>query len=81
MTPSSHAAKSNDPLGLGANGTQAFGEWVSAVVNGGGVLHYQDYLLFADALKGRLVVRLKKLIHRDLRVIEKPIAALVLARL
>ena len=65
--------KSNDPLGLGANGTQPFGEWVSAVVKAGGVLHYQDDLLFADALKGRLVVGLKKLIHRDLRVIEKPI--------
>src|SRR5439155_11424493 len=65
--------KSNDPLGLRANGTQAFGEWVSAVVKASGVLHDQDDLLFADALKGRLVVRLQKLIHGDLRMIEKPI--------
>ena len=37
--------KADGPFGLlGANGANTFGEWVSAVIQGGGILHDQDYL-------------------------------------
>src|SRR5688572_629038 len=65
--------QSHHPFVLGANGTQPNGCRMGAVVEAGAILRHQDDLLLADALKGRLIMRQKKLFHSDLRVTQKPI--------
>src|SRR4030095_1730747 len=66
--------KANGSFGLlRANWANAFGKWMSAVIQSGGILDHQNHGLFAHALERRLIVRAKKLIHGDVGMIKKPI--------